>query len=150
MVEVLLSIKPEYVAGILSGSKRWEFRRRIWKQKVDWVYIYSSAPAKMVVGRFKVKSIIYCSDNSLVFYDFKCLWSDTKSFAGVSEEQYFEYFKGSTSGFAIEIAKLEVFKPPVDSPRWDPWFIAPQNFRYLTKGEKEFFEACNYDNAGEC
>ena len=49
-MKVALSIKPEYVAEIKAGRKRFEYRKAIFKQKVEKVYIYGSAPVSKVVG----------------------------------------------------------------------------------------------------
>jgi len=32
-MNVLLSMKPRYVEKVLSGEKKYEFRKRIWKKK---------------------------------------------------------------------------------------------------------------------
>ena len=49
-MNAILSIKPEYVAEIKAGRKRFEFRKAIFKEPVGKVYIYASAPVSMVVG----------------------------------------------------------------------------------------------------
>jgi hypothetical protein len=55
---VLLSVKPEFAAKILDGSKRWEFRRVLWQElDANYVYVYVSAPVKRVVARFVVSQV---------------------------------------------------------------------------------------------
>lgn len=43
-MRVLLSIKPEFVKKIISGEKKYEFRRKIFKRDVKIVIIYASYP----------------------------------------------------------------------------------------------------------
>ncbi len=130
MVDVLLSIKPQYVKLILDGKKKWEFRRKIWKKQVDWVYIYASAPVKKVVARFKVKSIIHC-DAFNVYYNFMSLWDDTKESAGITYKEFENYFIFANKGYAVQITDLKVFKTPYDPYKANPNFKPPQNFQYL-------------------
>lgn len=50
-MKVLMSIKPEFADKIFDGSKRYEFRRMIFKQPaVKKVVVYASAPVQMVIG----------------------------------------------------------------------------------------------------
>src|SRR2546427_5834830 len=41
-IRVLLSIKPEFVAAILRGEKRYEFRRRIFRRSIGVVVVYAT------------------------------------------------------------------------------------------------------------
>ena len=52
MPSILLSIKPEYVEKILSGEKRYEFRRKLCKDEIDKIYVY---PDKRVDIAFKIR-----------------------------------------------------------------------------------------------
>lgn len=51
-MNVILSIKPEYVSEIIAGRKRFEFRKAVFAKSVEKVYIYASAPISKVVGEF--------------------------------------------------------------------------------------------------
>ena len=57
-MNVILSIKPEYVAEIKAGRKCFEFRKTIFKEKVEKVYIYASSPVSKVVGEFQPVDIL--------------------------------------------------------------------------------------------
>ena len=57
-MNVILSIKPEYVAEIKAGRKGFEFRKTIFKEKVEKVYIYASSPVSKVVGEFQPVDIL--------------------------------------------------------------------------------------------
>ena len=50
-MNVLLSVKPKYANEIISGRKKYEFRKLIFKREnIEKVYIYSSSPVKKVIG----------------------------------------------------------------------------------------------------
>ena len=40
--KILLSIHPEYVKKIISGEKKWEFRKVLPKGRFDTIVIYST------------------------------------------------------------------------------------------------------------
>ena len=72
-MKVLLSIKPEFVEKIFAGTKKYEFRKSLFKKSgVKYVVIYASAPIKRVVGEFEIDNIL--SD------DVDVIWDRTKVF----------------------------------------------------------------------
>ena len=54
----LLSIRPEYVQQIIEGTKKVEFRKKVFSNTVKKVVVYSSYPQKRIVGYFRVTNII--------------------------------------------------------------------------------------------
>ena len=117
-MNLILSIKPEYVAEIVAGRKRFEFRKTIFKQKVEKVYIYSSAPVSEVVGEFLPVDILTGTPAEI--------WRQTKEYSGVTKQFYDEYFDGKTTAYAIVIQNLKMYETPKMLP-----FHAPQSFRYI-------------------
>lgn len=115
---VILSIKPEYVAEIKAGRKRFEFRKAIFKEKVEKVYIYASSPISMVVGEFHPVDIL--NDNP------DRIWELTRDYAGISEQFYHDYFSGRSVAYAIVIQNLKMYDTPKHLP-----FHAPQSYRYI-------------------
>ena len=115
---VILSIKPEYVAEIKAGRKRFEFRKAIFKEKVEKVYIYSSSPISKVVGEFQPVDIL-CDNPDRI-------WEMTRVYSGISEQFYKEYFSGRNVAYAIVIQNLKIYDTPKELP-----FHAPQSFRYI-------------------
>lgn len=48
-MRILLSINPEYVEKIFSGTKKYEYRKNIFKNKeVKTILIYSTSPIKKI------------------------------------------------------------------------------------------------------
>ena len=126
-MDVILPIKPKFVKEIISGRKKYEFRKTKFKskRKIDRVYIYSSSPEKKIVGSFKLGRVIEKTP--------KTLWDSFKESAGISEEDFFRYFEGYEKGFALEIKNLEIFDEPIDPYKELNSFVPPQNFCYLTR-----------------
>ena len=50
MCKLLMSINPEHVNNILSGAKRFEFRKTRCKEDIDSIIIYSTSPIMKVVA----------------------------------------------------------------------------------------------------
>ncbi|WP_407355488.1 restriction endonuclease subunit S [Methanolobus sp. WCC5] len=123
-MNVLLSIKPTYVDEILAGKKRFEFRKAIFKKKdISKVFIYSSSPVQKIVASFEIAGIIEDSPQKL--------WDKCRKHAGILEEDFFEYFKNSDIGYAIEIKNLEKLSEPIDPYLLEKDFKPPQSYCYL-------------------
>ena len=55
-MKVLLSIKPEFADKIFNGTKKYEYRRSIFKKKeVKTVVVYASSPIQKIIGEFEEK-----------------------------------------------------------------------------------------------
>jgi predicted transcriptional regulator len=123
-MQVLLSIKPEYVDRILSGEKRYEYRRRVFQREgITTVVIYATAPVMRIVGEFEIAGIIEDTPNEL--------WMQTNEHAGVTFEFYDSYFSGREKAFAIRVGAIRRYEPPVEPHEALEDFCAPQSFRYL-------------------
>jgi predicted transcriptional regulator len=105
-MKVILSIKPEFAEKIFNGSKKFEFRRRLYKNKqIKTVVVYASSPISKVIGEFEIEDVIHDELNSL--------WQTTSEHSGISRDYYFDYFKGTEMGFAIAVKKAELYDEPV-------------------------------------
>lgn len=122
-MKVLLSIKPIYAKQIFNGTKNYEFRRTIFKEKkVRTVVVYVSSPIKQVIGEFEIEEII-CSK-------IPSLWRKTCRNAGLSKREFYQYFAGKDEGYAIKIKKIRKYKKPLSLQR-DFKLNPPQSFIYL-------------------
>ena len=122
-MNVLLSIKPTYIEEIQKGNKGYEFRRAIFKNKPDEIVIYASSPVKKIIGSFSVGEIIEDTPDNL--------WNNFKEKAGINKKDFFEYFKGKTNGFALEIKEFKPLSEPFDPYKNMPQFRPPQSFAYI-------------------
>lgn len=122
-MKVLLSIKPIFAEQIFSGIKKYEFRRTIFKdQDVRTIVVYASSPIKQVIGEFEVEEII-CSK-------IPSLWKKTCQNAGISKQEFYQYFAGKKEGYAIKIKKTRRYKKFLSLQR-DFKLNPPQSFIYL-------------------
>ena len=59
-MKVILSIKPQFAEKIFEGSKKFEFRRSIFKNpNVKIIIVYGSAPISKIIGEFEIEEILY-------------------------------------------------------------------------------------------
>ena len=122
MNNILISIKPEYANLILNHTKKYEFRRTIAKKDISMMYIYSSYPVKKVVAKATIKNIIAKSPYNL--------WKETRTYAGISRKDFFNYFLGKTTAYAYEIGEVKILKKPKTLAEYGI-FTPPQSFIYL-------------------
>jgi predicted transcriptional regulator len=123
-MKILLSIKPEYANKILSGEKKYEFRRKIHKnQSVKTIIIYATKPIGKVIGEFSIKEIH--SGHPIL------LWEQTKKFAGIEYPLFNRYFEGCSVGYAIEVKKIIKYANPMDLSDFIESGIAPQSYTYI-------------------
>jgi type I restriction enzyme, S subunit len=128
-MNVLLSIKPEYVEKILSGEKRYEFRKRIWKKKVNRVFIYAISPVKKIVASFTPGEIVEGPPEAL--------WKHFHSKSGTTEKEFMNYFINSKSGYAIEVTDLTPSVKCNSPSDFSKGFAVPQSFNYVQ--DDDFF-----------
>lgn len=122
-MKVLLSIKPEFVQEIVAGNKKYEYRKKIFKQEIESVVIYASMPVGRIVGEFTVGEII--SDSPLE------IWKITSEYSGISFNAYQKYFKGKKAGYAIQIKELTLYEEPINPYEEFENFMPPQSYRYI-------------------
>ena len=121
-MNVLLSIKPEFANKIFNGTKKYEFRKSIFKRDVNKVIVYASSPVQRVIGEFTIADII-CKDTEI-------LWQETKKYSGITKDFYDEYFANKKIAFAIQVGKVRKFSSPKRLSDYDIDY-APQSFAYL-------------------
>ena len=122
-MKVLLSIKPEFVKKIFFKSKKYEFRKTLFKKDVESVVVYSTMPVGRIVGEFTIANIHSKSPEEI--------WALTKDLSGITYEYYREYFLGKKIAHAIEIGKLIKYEVEINPFLKFPDFVAPQSFRYI-------------------
>lgn len=122
-MKVVLSIKPEFANKIFDGSKKYEFRKAIFKNdKIKTVIVYASSPVQQVIGEFEIEKII--------LHDIDTLWYMTQHYSGISEDYFYQYFADKELGYAIKIKKTKKYKTP-KCLRADFNLLPPQSFAYF-------------------
>jgi len=124
-MKVVLSIKPEFAFKIFDGTKKFEFRKSIFKnEKIKTIIVYASSPVQQVIGEFDIEEVLN--------HDLSTLWDLTQEFSGISEKFYYEYFTNKEQGFAIKIKKTRKYRTP-KCLRADFNLSPPQSFAYWTE-----------------
>lgn len=124
-MKVLLSIKPEFAELIFDGTKKFEFRKAVFKNTdIKTVVVYASSPTQKVIGEFEIESILNDRPEKL--------WKITKDFAGINEDFFYEYFADRETAYAIKIKKTRKYRKPL-CLKEDFKLTPPQSFLYLDK-----------------
>jgi len=127
---LFISIKPRYAAMIFSGIKTVELRRtepRVGKG--DKMIVYVSSPTKEVTGECTVSEVEKDTPAKL--------WRRVRNKAGVTKEEFDDYFDGASQAIAIHVHKPKMFGNPVclGTLRQDFSIQPPQSFRYVEAGD---------------
>lgn len=122
-MKVLLSIKPEFANEIFEGTKRYEYRKTIFKRKdIRRVVVYATLPVSKVIGEFEIEDILH--------RDIHSLWNETKEYSGISRDFFFRYFAERNTGYAIKIKSYERYVWP-QSLKAVYGIAPPQSFVYI-------------------
>jgi predicted transcriptional regulator len=120
---VLLSVKPEFALKIFNGTKKYEYRRTIFKRdEVTKVVVYASYPIKKVIGEFEIGGILHDKPEAL--------WASTRKHAGINKKRFMEYFTRKRRGYAIKVKSTRMYDAPLPLDRFDV-SSPPQSFVYL-------------------
>lgn len=123
MCKILMSINPIYADKILSGTKKYEYRKvKAKKDKVNKIVIYATYPIMKVVGEVEVKDILEETPEKL--------WNVTKEYSGVTKQFYDNYFNKSSKAIAYKLGKIEKYDEPKKLEDVGVNCI-PQSFLYL-------------------
>ena len=107
-----------------SGSKKYEFRKRLANKAVGKILMYSTAPIMKVVGEVQIVETISASPTAL--------WESTKKFAGISRDKYREYYKGCKVAYAYRLGQVTRYEPPKELSEFNI-SSPPQSFIYLSE-----------------
>ena len=122
MCKILLSINPIHVEKILLGFKKYEFRTRIAKRKVDSILIYVTSPIKKIVAEVEVRETL--------IDDPEKLWQLTKEYSGINKEYFNDYFKERKFAMAYKLGEVKEFEIPLNLSSYGIK-AAPQSFIYI-------------------
>ena len=124
-MKAMLSIKPQYVSKIVDGTKKYEFRRRIFcRNDVESILIYETRPTSAVVAEARVGEVL-CADP-------KSVWQKCGACGGISKQSFMRYFKGTDIAYAIELRDVNAFDTPTPVSSYSPYVNrAPQSFAYV-------------------
>lgn len=122
MSQMLLSIKPQYVKEILSGNKKYEFRKFRCRDEIDTIIIYATSPIKEVVGEVSLIQIIEG--------DVEHVWNQTSPYGGVLKEDYQEYYRERNVAIAYQLGEVTRYDKPKKLLDFGLTY-APQSYAYI-------------------
>ncbi len=123
MCKILMPINPEYVDEILSGNKKYEYRKiKAKRGNIDKMIIYSTSPIMRVVAEAEIVGILEDSPEKL--------WEKTKKHSGITKDFYLKYYKDRNSAVAYKLGSIKVYKSPKKLSDIGINYV-PQSFVYL-------------------
>lgn len=140
---ILLSIQPYFANKIFEGTKTVELRRSVPKyHKNQIVILYVSNPVKAIVGGFQFSHVFEG--------ELDILWNNVKDIAGVTYEQFINYYSGANNGYGIFINKVWKYENPLTLKELRNSltnFTPPQNFRYLCNSQAESLNLLSFEHS---
>lgn len=123
MCKILMPINPCYVDEILSGRKKYEYRKiKAIKNNIDKMIIYSTSPVMRIVAEVEVDEIIIETPERL--------WNLTKKYSGITEECYFKYYSNKKNAIAYKLGQVKKYERPKKLSEIGIDYV-PQSFVYL-------------------
>lgn len=123
MCKILISIKPEYVNEILSGRKKYEYRKvKAKKDNVDKMIVYATAPIMKVVAEIEILNILEDSPD--------LIWEYTKKYSGITKTFYDKYYKNKDTAVAYQLGRIEEYDVPKELSELGISY-SPQSFIYI-------------------
>jgi predicted transcriptional regulator len=138
---LLLSIKPRFADAIFSRQKRVELRRvspRVGSG--DLVLIYVTSPRCALEGAFEVERVLEARPS--------VLWSHVAQNAGVSHEEFNEYFGDRAKAYAIVIRRVWRLSPVSLSAMRKAKVRPPQSYQYLNQSAMSRLTSGGYKSRG--
>ena len=120
--KIIVSINPVHVENIISGIKKYEYRKVAAKQDISSILIYETTPIKRIVAEAEIIDVLMMRPDEL--------WDITKNESGINKSFFDNYFKGKMVAYAYKLGKIKVY----DKPKMlSDYGItnAPQSFVYV-------------------
>ena len=127
---IILSIHPNHIEKILSGEKRYEYRKRI-PADIRYIVVYATAPIKMIVAFIEIDSVIKGTPEKV--------WKKTKKHAGISEDFFMHYFANYQDAYAIKFKAVHELQSPMPLTNLKDQICAPQSYMYLRESIIELY-----------
>lgn len=120
--KILISINPEHVQNIISGVKKYEYRRVAAKQDISSIIIYETTPIKKIVAEAEIVEVLMLTPEQL--------WVQTKEESGITKEFFDKYFDGREIAYAYKLGEIKVYEQPKTLLDFGIK-AAPQSFVYV-------------------
>lgn len=123
MSVIFYPIKPKFAQKIISGEKKYEYRRVKPAKEIKYIVIYSSSPEQLILGIASVSHVLTDTPRKI--------WKETSLTSGISKSEYQSYFSGADVACAIGIDVVYKLEIPLNPKQIFDDFTVPQSFKYL-------------------
>ncbi len=120
--KILISINPEHVQNILSGQKKYEYRKIAAKKDISSIIIYETTPIKRIVAEAEIIEVLSLPPEEL--------WKQTETESGISKAFFDKYFDNRPVAYAYKLGKIKVYDTPKTLMDYGIK-CAPQSFVYV-------------------
>ncbi len=104
--DLLLSIKPEFAARIMTGEKAVEIRRRFSKRWIgSRANIYATAPVKGLIGEAQISNVRSGKP--------KNIWKHYSAYLGCCQKSFDDYTSDCEVVYAIELDQVKTYRAPI-------------------------------------
>lgn len=119
---IILPIKHKYAELIYEGKKRFEFRKRVCKKDIRYIYLYETAPVSKITGRVIVKEKKQKSLDEI--------WNVTSDWGGITLDVYRSYYDGMDTAYVYVLGEAERFDKPEELGDYGIEHV-PQSYVYI-------------------
>jgi predicted transcriptional regulator len=133
---VLLSVRPEFAAALLAGTKTAEVRRRFPSIAAGTtLYVYASSPCMQVIGTLRASAVHRVPPRTV--------WDRFKQMIGIDRRYLDEYLDGAENAAIIEVNTPSVWARPVSLSELRTHLDVqpPQSYRYLNDSQAAQLES---------
>ncbi|SCH48287.1 50S ribosomal protein L22/uncharacterised domain fusion protein [uncultured Eubacterium sp.] len=121
-LKILISINPEHVKNIISGEKKYEYRKIVAKKDIAAIIIYETVPTKKVVAEAEILNVIELPPEEL--------WQQTKEASGITKDFFDKYFENREVAYAYKLGRVKVYEEKRELKDYG-LRMAPQSFVYI-------------------
>lgn len=119
---IIISIHPVFVEKIISGEKKYEYRKRF-PEGVRYMLVYTTSPVKKITAIVEIDTVLCDTPQNI--------WGKTKKQAGITKKFYDTYFKDREKAYAVRFKKTHVLNKPLLITDLKGIKVAPQSYIYL-------------------
>lgn len=147
MTNAVLTIRQPWADRIMSGLKRYEFRRKAPAREIDGLYIHIAGTGPYAQGFVGVNCVR--TDTPEALWEW-CAQYAAIAPVGTSREDFFEYFDGCEEATAISLAPEPIALDPPVLLSYLGLKGAPQSLAYAKEPESEYpNHTCPYCGYGQ-
>ncbi len=139
-LDIVISVKEEYLTMILNGDKTIELRRKaINVAPGSRVWLYAKSPVAHISACATVQRVVMGTP--------RVVWNRYRSDVGITRGEFDAYFEGSTTACALLLGDVRCVVPALklsDLRSRLKGFHPPQFFKRLSKGSPELMLLRSY------